>query len=71
MPILEMTMSGLFYEIRYRALFRGPSLCFPCDARGDVSLDALSDNARENYLYARAVVGVEYAHPTVSEVLPA
>ncbi len=62
-------MDGPSYEIKYRSLFRGPSLCFPCDERGDVILDALSDRARENYLYARAVVGVEYAFPSVSRRL--
>jgi hypothetical protein len=30
-----------------------------------VQLDALSDRARESYLYARAVVGREYAAPAV------
>jgi hypothetical protein len=59
-------MNSDTYEIRYQSLFRGPSLCFPCDERGAVQLDALSDRARENYLYARAVVGVEYAYPSVS-----
>ena len=58
-------MMGNSHEITYQSLFRGPSLCFPCDERGDVQLDALSDRARENYLYARAVVGVEYAFPSV------
>lgn len=53
------------YEIRFRPLFRGHGLSFPCDAEGHVELDALSDRARENYLYARAVVGAEFAHPTV------
>ena len=33
--------------------------------RGEVPLDALSDRARDNYLYARAVVGVEYAYPSI------
>ena len=58
-------MDGISYEIRYQSLFRGPSLCFPCDEQGAVYLDALSDRARENYLYARAVVGIEYAYPSV------
>jgi len=53
------------YEIRFNSLFRGRGLCFPCDEKGEVELDALSDRARENYLYARAVVGVEFAYPTV------
>jgi hypothetical protein len=54
------------YEIRYEPLSgRGPELVFPCDAQGRVELDALSDRARNNYLYARAVVGREYAAPAV------
>jgi hypothetical protein len=53
------------YEIRFDSLYRRHGLCFPCDERGNVELDALSDRARENYLYARAVVGVEYAYPMV------
>lgn len=54
------------YEIRFQSLFHeGRALCFPCDAQGHVPLDALSDRARDNYLYARAVVGREYAHPSV------
>jgi hypothetical protein len=28
-------------------------------------MDLLSERARDNYLYARAVVGREYAHPMV------
>jgi hypothetical protein len=63
-------MNGPSFEIRYQALFRGPSLCFPCDERGDVPLDSLSDRARDNYLYARAVVGLEYAYPSVSRRVP-
>ena len=53
------------YEIRFKPLFREPGLCFPCDESGKVELDALSDRARENYLYARAVVGVEFAYPQI------
>ena len=54
------------YELRFQSLFNeGRALAFPCDARGSVELDALSDQARNNYLYARAVVGVEFAVPAV------
>ncbi len=60
-------MNVCSHEITYQALFRGPSLGFPCDERGEVPLDALSESARENNLYARAVVGLEYAYPSVSE----
>ena len=54
------------YELRFQSLFNeGRALAFPCDARGSVELDALSEQARNNYLYARAVVGREYAAPAV------
>ena len=54
------------YEVRFQSLFHeGRALCFPCDEHGRVTLDALSDRARANYLYARAVVGREYAYPAV------
>lgn len=54
------------YELRFESLFHsGRALAFPCDAQGGVRLDALSDRARQNYLFARAVVGREYATPIV------
>ncbi len=54
------------HEIRFQSLFNeGRALAFPCDAQGRVHLDGLSARARDNYLYARAVVGREFAHPCV------
>ncbi len=54
------------YEIRFQSLFKpGRALSFPCDAQGHVQLDALSERARDNYFYARAVVGREFAYPSV------
>ena len=54
------------YELRFRSLFiEGRALTFPCDSNGRVELDALSERARHNYLYARAVVGREFATPAV------
>jgi hypothetical protein len=54
------------YELRFRSLFQeGRGLAFPCDERGRVELDRLSERARHNYLYARAVVGREFASPAV------
>jgi hypothetical protein len=44
-------------------------LSFPCDEQGHVAMDSLSDRARENYLYARAVIGREYAYPLVRPML--
>jgi len=55
------------HEIRYQSLFDvGRALAFPCDAEGRVTLDSLTERARDNYLYARAVVGREYAYPSVN-----
>jgi hypothetical protein len=54
------------YEIRFSSLFNeGRALTFPCDEKGHVELDALSEKARNNYLYARAVVGREYSAPAI------
>ncbi len=40
-----------------------PELVFGCDEQGHVDLDALSDCERENYLYARAMLGKHYHRP--------
>ena len=54
------------YELRFQSLvLPGYALAFPCDAAGHVDLDGLSDRARYNYLYARAVVGRDLAMPAV------
>ena len=54
------------YELRLRFLFNeGRAFAFPCDAQGNVDMDALSERARENYFYARTVVGRELAVPAV------
>jgi hypothetical protein len=64
------------YEIRFDSLFlKGRALSFPCDEKGDVMLDALSERARANYFLARSTVGAEYGCPTVRrtwrQVVPA
>ena len=57
------------YEIRFQPLAaEGRTLAFPCDTNGHVDLDALGDRARNNYFYARVVVGREYRPPTVIPV---
>ena len=43
-------------------------LCFPCDPQGQVALDSLTNRARNNYLFARATVGRNYAWPVVEAV---
>ena len=57
---------GARFEIRFRSLFNeGRGLAFPCDASGQVDLDALSERGRTNYLFARAMVGREFAVPDI------
>ena len=59
-------MTHLVYEIYYRPLADTQSpLHFPCDGQGHVDLDGLSPEAVENYLFARAMVGRDYALPAV------
>jgi hypothetical protein len=48
---------GLFPTVR--------SLLFPCDSGGHVEMDEMSERARDNYLFARAVVGCDYRVPVV------
>ena len=60
-----MNQSNVF-QLRFQSLFDpGRGFAFPCDAQGHVDLDALSEKARNNYLYARAMVGRELATPRV------
>jgi hypothetical protein len=54
------------YRLCFRSLFdSGRGFAFPCDPEGRVDLDGLSESARNNYLYARAMVGRELAQPAV------
>lgn len=54
------------FELRFQSLFdAGRGYSFPCDPTGQVDLDRLSEHARNNYLYARAMVGRELAVPAL------
>lgn len=57
------------FQLRYLSLFdSGRGFAFPCDAEGHVDLDHLSERGRNNYLYARALVGREFRVPAVLPV---
>jgi hypothetical protein len=61
-----MDSTQMQFELRFQNLFdSGRGYAFPCDCKGLVSLDQLSDRARNNYLYARAMVGRELSAPAV------
>lgn len=54
------------FQLRYRSYFDPEAgFAFPCDERGHVELDSLTDRIRNNYLYARAMVGKELDAPHV------
>lgn len=57
---------GPRYELRFQSLFReGRGWAFPCDADGHVDMDTMSERARNNYMFARALIGLEVATPRV------
>ncbi|WP_238446644.1 hypothetical protein [Azohydromonas australica] len=70
---LEITMNApspsrkdRSYQLRFNALDEGGrALVFPCDAKGQVDIDSLSESARNDYFFARAVVGGEFTRPCV------
>jgi hypothetical protein len=65
---MEAQMEAV-YLLRFQSLFdEGRGLAFPCDAEGHVDMDALSDRALNNYLYARTVVGREFLTPQVGRL---
>ena len=63
---MSLSIDNQSFEIRYPSLFaRGRALAFPCDAKGQVDIDALTARACANYLFARAMVGRDYGCPSV------
>ena len=60
---------GARYELRFKSLHKqGRGWAFPCDAQGHVDLDRMSERARNNYFFARALMGRELAFPSVQAV---
>lgn len=55
------------YELRFESLSVAHRwFSFACNAQGAADLNQLSDRARCNYLFARALVGREVAAPAVA-----
>jgi len=54
------------FQIRFESLFdSGRALAFPCDAAGNAPHDEMAPRARDNYLFARAMIGRDFATPSV------
>ena len=63
---MNTSQASAEYELLFRSLFdAGRAYAFACDAQGNVDLDALSERSKNNYLYARTVIGREFAMPAV------
>lgn len=57
------------FQLCFRSLFNsGRGFAFPCDPQGRVDMDQMSERVRNNYLFARAMVGRELAVPAVETV---
>ena len=66
MIVSASTRDQISYQLRYSAMRDGRrGLAFPCDADGRVDIDSLSEAARNDYFYARAVVGRDFNRPSV------
>jgi hypothetical protein len=58
------TLTG--YQLRFLPLAAGGrAYAFPCDANGQVDLDQLSERARNDYLFARGMIGWTVEAPAV------
>jgi hypothetical protein len=53
------------HELRFQSLVDGRCYAFPCDPAGHVDMNQLSDRARNDYLFARALVGRDMAAPAM------
>lgn len=54
------------FLLHFQSFFHaGREFAFPCDEHGQVNLDEMSAPIRNNYLYARAMLGREFAWPNV------
>ena len=54
------------YELCFRSLqANGLGYTFACDRDGHVDMDAMGERLRLDYLYARTVIGREFAAPAV------
>lgn len=63
---VDHTLAMPGFVLRFASLFDdGRGFAFPCDARGEVDLAALSPRARASYLSARKSVGRDLGFPAV------
>jgi hypothetical protein len=62
----SMSDAATHYALTFESLSGdGLAYAFPCDAKGHVDLDALDERSRNDYLFARGLVGRTFAAPAV------
>lgn len=65
-PLTACATATCSHLLRFMSLYdRGRSVSIPCDETGNVDMNSLTEGLRVTYLGARAMVGREYACPTV------
>jgi hypothetical protein len=69
-PEVKMNGSAPLFQFKHEVLFRAlvsnrRSMAFPCDPQGGVSIDSLSEREKNDYLFARAMMGRDFAAPSV------
>lgn len=66
MVAATVTAAKCPFGLRFTSLFDpGRGVVVPCDDAGHVDFDALTERQTLVYLDARAMIGREYAYPTV------
>lgn len=66
MGVLRPGREQARFELRFESLRDANSACsFPCDEAGRVDMDEMGERALNSYLFARAVIGHEFALPRV------
>jgi hypothetical protein len=53
------------FQLCFRSLDHGRGFAFPCDAKGQVDMDQMTERTRNDYFYARAMMGRELSYPAV------
>ena len=66
MSVTAFIPTSCMFEVRFRSSFlQGQALAFPCDARGKVDMDRLTEAGRRDYLFARIMIRRERVRPEV------
>ncbi len=72
MGALRLSREETRFELRFESLRDATNACsFPCDEAGHVDMDDMAEGTLNCYLFARAVIGHEFARPRVCLVAAA